>query len=65
MGAFDNLNEKNQLIIDNTKNKKIIDLGQYFELEKMSDDEILNYVTNNKECSNYLNRFSFSVIVVL
>ena len=26
---FDNLNDKNQIIIDNTKNKKIIDLGQY------------------------------------
>ena len=25
--VFDNLNSKNQIIIDNTNNKKIIDLG--------------------------------------
>ena len=40
--VFDNLNEKNQIIIDNTMNKKIIDLGQYFEFEKLSNEEIIN-----------------------
>ena len=33
--VFDNLNDKNQFIIDKTKNIKIIDLGQYFEFENM------------------------------
>ena len=33
--VFDNLCAKNQYIIDNTQNKKIIDLGQYFEFETL------------------------------
>ena len=32
--VFDNLNNKNQEIINKVSNKKIIDLGQYFEFEK-------------------------------
>ena len=36
--VFDNLNNKNQIIIDKTLNKKVIDLGQYFELEKLTNE---------------------------
>lgn len=66
--VFDNLNKKNQFIIDNTSNKKIIDLGQYFELEKLTNEEIINKITNkfeiinlNERVSKYLNkRFEFN-----
>ena len=44
--VFDNLNIKNMRIIDNTSNKKVLDLGQYFELEKMTDDEIIKHLRN-------------------
>ena len=44
--VFDNLNNKNQIIIDNSKNKKMLDLGQYFELDNYSDDEIINKIKN-------------------
>ena len=53
---FDNLNEKNQIIIDGSKNKKIIDLGQYFELEKMNDDEIIKKLQNKFEIINFNER---------
>lgn len=54
--VFDNLNDKNQIIIDNTTNKKIIDLGQYFEFEKMSDDEIVEKMANKFEIINFNER---------
>ncbi len=54
--VFDNLNEKNQTIIDNTKNKKIIDLGQYFEFEKMSDEETIKKLSNKFEIINFNER---------
>lgn len=54
--VFDNLNEKNQIIIDNTKNKKIIDLGQYFEFEKMADDEIIKKLVSKFEIINFNER---------
>lgn len=64
--VFDNLNDKNQDIIDNTTNKKIIDLGQYFEFEKISNDEIVKKLENKFEIINFnervtkylLNRFN-------
>lgn len=64
--VFDNLNNKNQTIIDNTKNKKIIDLGQYFEFEKITNEEIIEKIANKFEIINFnervtkylLNRFS-------
>lgn len=55
---FDNLNNKNQIIIDNTENKKIIDLGQYFELENLSDNEIINKLNNKFEIINFNERVS-------
>lgn len=64
--VFDNLNDKNQIIIDNTKNKKIIDLGQYFEFEKITNEEIIKKIANKFEIINFnervtkylLNRFA-------
>ena len=56
--VFDNLNEKNQIIIDNTNNKKIIDLGQYFELEDMLDDEIIKKLKSKFEIINFNERVS-------
>lgn len=44
--VFDNLNLKNQTIIDNTKNIKMLDFGQYFELDNYSDEEILGKIKN-------------------
>lgn len=53
---FDNLNDKNQNIIDNTKNKKIIDLGQYFELENLSPEIIINKIQGKFEIINFNER---------
>ena len=55
---FDNLNSKNQILIDNTNNKKIIDLGQYFELENLSDKEIIDRLNNKFEIINFNERVS-------
>ena len=38
--VFDSLNKENQNIIDNSQNRKMLDLGQYFELENYSNEEI-------------------------
>ncbi len=56
--VFDNLNNKNQIIIDNTNNKKIIDLGQYFELEDFSCKEIVDKLNNKFEIINFNERVS-------
>lgn len=56
--VFDNLNNKNQILIDKTGNKKIIDLGQYFELENMSDKEIIDKIKNKFEIINLNERVS-------
>ena len=64
--VFDNLNNKNQTIIDKTNNKKMLDLGQYFELDNYTDEEIIAKVKNkfdlvnlNERVAKYLkNRFS-------
>ena len=55
---FDNLNNKNQIIIDNTNNKKIIDLGQYFELENLSRAEIIDKLCTKFEIINFNERVS-------
>ena len=54
--VFDNLNEKNQRIIDTTLNKKVLDLGQYFEFEKLSVEEILEKLENKFEIINFNER---------
>lgn len=64
--VFDNLNNKNQIIIDNCHNRKMLDLGQYFELENYSDNDIVEKIKNkfdfinlNERVEKYLkNRFS-------
>ncbi len=56
--VFDNLNNKNQIIIDNTSNKKIIDLGQYFELENLTNREIIDKIKNKFEIINFNERVS-------
>ena len=56
--VFDNLNSKNQLLIDKTDNKKIIDLGQYFELEDLTDKEIVKKINNKFEIINFNERVS-------
>lgn len=50
--VFDNLNIKNQEIIDKTKNKKILDLGQYFELDKYTSEDLINKMKNRFEIIN-------------
>jgi len=70
---FDNLNKKNQIIIDNCKNIKMLDLGQYFEFEKISNEEILKKITNkfsiinlNERVERYLlERFDLSSLLEL
>ena len=67
---FDNLNKKNQIIIDKCDNRKMLDLGQYFELDDYSDNEILEKIKNkfdiinlNERVEKYLkNRFSIKSI---
>lgn len=54
--VFDNLNSKNQLIIDKADNRKIIDLGQYFELENVNDEEIIKKLANKFEIINFNER---------
>ena len=68
--VFDNLNRKNQKIIDNCNNRKMLDLGQYFELENYSNKEIIKKIKNkfefinlNERVEKYLkNRFSLKNI---
>ncbi len=43
---FDNLNNKNQYIIDNTMNIKLLDLGQYNEFEYINLKEIVCKIKN-------------------
>ena len=47
--VFDNLNPCNQEIIDKTNNKKIIDLGQYFEFEGLDKNRIIDKINNKFE----------------
>ena len=56
--VFDNLNDKNQIIIDDINNKKVIDLGQYFEFENLEEKEIINKIRNKFEIINFNERVS-------
>ena len=63
--VFDNLNNENQNIIDNCQNRKMLDIGQYFEFENYNNEEIVNKLYNkfdiinlNERVEQYLiNRF--------
>ncbi len=71
--VFDNLNIKNQFIIDNTFNNKLLDLGQYFELDKLTNEQIIGKVKNkfsiiniNERVVKYLkNRFNLETLTQL
>ncbi len=54
--VFDNLNSKNQEIIDNTDTKKIIDIGYFKEFEKLSDEELINKIRYKFEIINFNER---------
>lgn len=56
--VFDNLNDKNIEIIKNVSNKKIIDIGQYFEFENLSKEDIINKLNNGFEIINFNERVS-------
>lgn len=49
---FDNLNNKNQYIINNTKNIKLCDLGLYDEFNNLSIIRIISKIANNFEILN-------------
>lgn len=50
--VFDNLNNKNQIIINECVNRKMLDLGQYFELENYDDNAIIEMVKNKFDFIN-------------
>lgn len=50
--VFDNLNKKNQEIIDNTYNIKLLDLGQYFEFEELNQKDIINKIKSKFKIIN-------------
>lgn len=50
--VFDNLNQKNQFIIDNIKNLKLLDLGQYKEFEDLSKNEIIDKIKDKFKIIN-------------
>lgn len=56
--VFDNLNNKNIEIIKKVSNKKIIDIGQYFEFENLSKEDIINKLNNGFEIINFNERVS-------
>lgn len=56
--VFDNLNTKNQTVIDSVCNKKIIDLGQYFEFKELSNKDILDSLSDKFEIVNFNERVS-------
>ncbi len=49
---FDNLNKENQYIIDNTKNIKMLDLGQYYELDNYTDNEVVSKLNSHFDIIN-------------
>lgn len=68
--VFDNLNDKNFEVINSCNNRKMLDLGQYFELDNYTDKEILEKINNkfdiinlNERVEDYLKkRFSLKSI---
>ncbi len=68
--VIDNLNNRNSQLLSKIDNKVMLDLGQYFEFEELTDDEVkekLNYnfeiVNLNERVLKYLvNRFNLNSI---
>lgn len=54
--VFDNLNCKNQMIIDKVNSKKVLDLGQYFEFENLTDEEIISKIKSKFSIINFNER---------
>ena len=61
--VLDNLNEINRQIISNTENRIMLDLGQYYELENLTDQEIkrifkkkFDIINLNERVEKYLNK---------
>lgn len=50
--VLDNMNNKNQYIIDNTNNIKLLDLGQYKEFSELNPDEIICKIKNKFKIIN-------------
>ncbi len=50
--VFDNLNFKNQQIIDSCQNRKMLDLGQSFEFDSDSEDEIISKMNHKFDIIN-------------
>ena len=50
--VFDNLNAKNQFIVDNTSNLKLLDLGLYDEFDSLSKEEIIKKIKGKFEIIN-------------
>lgn len=71
--VFDNLNVKNQKIINSVQNIKMLDLGQYFEFEKFPAEEIIKKIKNkfaiinlNERVEKYLlNKFDLTNMLEL
>jgi sugar/nucleoside kinase (ribokinase family) len=63
--VFDNLNNRNQYIIDNTKNTKLLDLGTYYEFEKLARKEIIKKLDNKFEIINLNERVEKFLITKL
>ena len=49
---FDNLNPQNQKLIDKSVNQKMLDLGQYFELDHYNDEEVISKLKNKFDIIN-------------
>ena len=50
--VFDNLNSKNQFIVDNTLNTKLLDLGLFTEFENLDKEKIIYKLRNKFEIIN-------------
>lgn len=62
---FDNLNSRNQYIVDNTKNIKLLDLGTYYEFQELTKNEIIKKLNNNFEIINLNERVEKYLITKL
>lgn len=62
---FDNLNNKNQYIIDNTPNIKLLDLGTYYEFNELTKSEIIEKISNKFEIINLNERVEKFLITKL
>ena len=62
---FDNLNNRNQYIIDKTNNLKLLDLGLFNEFEELKKEEIIKKIRNKFEIINLNERVEKYLITKL